>query len=249
MEALLERGAVAHEEELTAGLVGHLVEEIRVDGVVGGAEDRAAKQAGALLHGRVVAHTHQDGIDLHAHRARELRRLGGRNVAGVGFAVGQQDDHFALRPRTLEPIQADADRVADGRASAVDLVELQPAERVSKGLPIGGEGQQGIRVAAEDDGADTIVRSAVDEIAHDRFRRSEPSGPDVRSLHRSGHVERQDDLDAADLRGVARVDALGTRQTDHEQRECNRSKRVRKLRRASTPRALRRLEARSLAEL
>ena len=83
MKALLEGFAVADQEEFTARLVRHLLEQLRVDGVVGGSEDRTAEQTGALLDRSLIGDAHQDGVDLDLHGSCEICCLGWRHVASV----------------------------------------------------------------------------------------------------------------------------------------------------------------------
>jgi hypothetical protein len=79
--------------------------------------------------------------------------------------------------------------------------------------------EQSVRVAPEHDGTDPIVRAAIDEVAHDRLCRFEARRPDIRRLHRAGHVEREDDLDAADLCRISGVNALRTCQAHDQERQ------------------------------
>jgi hypothetical protein len=214
VEALLEVLAVADLEGGASGLLRNLVEQLGVDREVAAIEHRAAEQVVAGLHRRVARATHQDRVDLDAERARELGRLARRHVAAVGVAVGREDDHAALGRRLAQPVDRDAEAVADRGAAPVDHAELEAADHRAQRLVVGRQRQERVRVAAEDHAADAVVRAAADEVIDDVLGGVEAVGLDVGRLHRQRQIEREHDVDAVDVGLVARVDALRPHQRE-----------------------------------
>ena len=101
----------------------------------------------------------------------------------------------------------------------IDLIELEPAGRCPQSIPVRREWQQRVCIAPEDDRANPIVRPTVDEVSNHGFRRLEACGSNVGGFHRAGHVEGEDDLDAAHIRRVPCMNALRSGESDDEQRK------------------------------
>src|SRR6267378_6969253 len=197
-KAALQGLLVRRRGKRPAGHAGDLLEQVRVDVDLHRLVRGAAEQVGAGRVGNAAALADQDGEDLDAQVLRDAGSLQGRKVAGVVVAVGDQDDHAALRLGLPQPVDRGAQGIADRRAvydhAGADLIQ----ERLQH-LVVQGEGTLRVRLAREDDEPDAVVRARADEVAQDLLRHRDPVlGAEVGRQHRGGEVEGDHDVDPLD---------------------------------------------------
>ncbi|KWV83326.1 hypothetical protein PFLL34_00047 [Pseudomonas fluorescens] len=142
-----------------------------------------------------------DGVDFHAFLGRQAR--GGQRVdlPGVVGAVGDQDQHTALRRALAQAFYGQADGVADGGvlASNTDARFIQPG---AHGAAVKGQGRLQVGLAAEQDQAHAVTFTLLQKVSQQVLDQGQAADVlvlpmHVGKIHGAGDIHRHQQIPAA----------------------------------------------------
>ncbi|MCE2875055.1 MAG: hypothetical protein LW625_05380 [Planctomycetaceae bacterium] len=226
-------------EVLAAGDLGHLAQQVFVDG--DGLAHHLHAEGRLHGHGCHAARAHADGVQLDAEALAQFGRGGGVDVARVVLAVGQQHQHAALDPLgqfaalfggITEFLGAKRHAVAD-RGSIIAgsrLGRRQVLHAREQPLVIQRHGADRVGVAREGDQTHQIVlaasqfTAAIHEAIHDILQRVEPVhraafALEIHRQHAARAIHHQLDGHALGQGAGLLVQANWTRDAHHQQRK------------------------------
>ncbi|MNY31903.1 hypothetical protein D3C86_1660860 [compost metagenome] len=108
--------------------------------------------------------TDADGVDFHPFECRQPRRRQRGDFAAVIGAVGDQNQHATLRRAHAQPLQGQANGIADRGVFAGDA-DARFVEPDPHGAPVEGQRCLQVRLAAKQDQADPVAFATFEEVA------------------------------------------------------------------------------------
>lgn len=156
-------------------------------------------------------------INAYSVRGGDIGRRGGRHLARIVHAVGQQDDHLALGIAFAEPVDSRGQAVAYRRTVLYHAGTNLPQQRLER-TPVGRQGTLRETLTREGHDTDAVVGSVGHEFGGHVLCRRDTVGFKVAGQHAGRYVHRQHDIDTFGGRGAPLLGVLRPGQRHHEQR-------------------------------